>query len=258
MIAASQMALPLAGQVALVTGASRGIGRAIAVALADCGADVAVNHYGDGAEAGTTLEQIRAVGRSCIAVEADVGQEKDVTRLFGALEQPFGSRLNILVNNAGVTAAQNIFETTVADWERIVNTNLTGCFLCSRAALRLMQPETGGRIVNIGSIAGQRGAVFGHVHYAASKSGIIGFTKTLARTAAPLGVRVNCVCPGLIDTDLLRRTHSPKELADLAATVPLGLGRTRDIGLVVAFLCGEGGNYITGATIDVNGGANFR
>jgi 3-oxoacyl-[acyl-carrier protein] reductase len=124
--------------------------------------------------------------------------------------------------------------------------------------MRDRRPAHGGRIVNISSIVGQRGAIFGHVHYAASKSGIVGLTKTLARTAAPLGVTVNCVAPGIIDTELLRQTHGDEQVAELAKTVPLGLGRPRDVGLAVAFLCGEGGRYITGATLDVNGGMNFR
>jgi NAD(P)-dependent dehydrogenase (short-subunit alcohol dehydrogenase family) len=121
-----------------------------------------------------------------------------------------------------------------------------------------MAPRRRGRIVSISSVAGSRGHLCGQVHYAASKSGIIGLTKTLARTAAPYGIQVNAVAPGLIDTDLLRATHSPAELAELAREIPLGIGRPEDVASVVAFLLGEGGQYITGATIDVNGGAYMR
>jgi NAD(P)-dependent dehydrogenase (short-subunit alcohol dehydrogenase family) len=244
-------------QIALVTGASRGLGHGIALVLAEQGADVIVNYRSARREAEEVVKEIRALGRRALVVRADVSREADVRRLFARIKREFG-RLDILVNNAGTTQAQDIFETSSADWERIIRTNLTSCFLCSKAAMELMRRQKSGRIVNISSIVGQRGALFGHVHYAATKAGMLGMTKTLARTGAPLGINVNCVAPGIIATELLEQTHGRKGVAELAKQVPLGLGTPRDIGLAVAFLCGEGGRYITGATIDVNGGMNFR
>jgi NAD(P)-dependent dehydrogenase (short-subunit alcohol dehydrogenase family) len=124
--------------------------------------------------------------------------------------------------------------------------------------MELMKEQGSGRIINISSIVGERGALYGHVHYASTKSGMFGFTKTLARTAAPLGITVNCIAPGIIETELLFETHGASEVAKLADGVPLGLGKVRDIGLAAAYLAGEGGRYITGSTIDVNGGMYLR
>jgi NAD(P)-dependent dehydrogenase (short-subunit alcohol dehydrogenase family) len=247
----------ITNQIALVTGASRGLGRGIALVLAEQGADVVVNYRSARQEAEEVAGEIRALGRRALVARADVSREADVRRLFARIKRECG-RLDILVNNAGTTQAQDIFATSLADWERIIRTNLTSCFLCSKAALELMRRQKSGRIVNISSIVGHQGALFGHVHYAATKAGMLGMTKTLARTGAPLGINVNCVAPGIIATELLEQTHGRKGVAKLTATVPLGLGTPRDIGLAVAFLCGEGGRYITGATLDVNGGLYFR
>jgi NAD(P)-dependent dehydrogenase (short-subunit alcohol dehydrogenase family) len=190
-------------------------------------------------------------------VRADVGVPADVDRLFQTTLDQFG-RIDILVNNAGTSQPQDIFQITAEDWEKMIRTNLTSCFLCSQAAMRQMAKQRSGRIVNISSVVGHQGALFGHVHYAATKSGMLGITKTLARTAAPLGITVNAVAPGCIETDLLHQTLGPQRVAEMAAKIPLGLGTPRDVGLAVAFLCGEGGRYITGATIDVNGGLYLR
>ena len=145
---------------------------------------------------------------------------------------------------------------TEAEFHAVMDTNLTSAFLCSREAVKLMPGP--GRIVNISSVTGERGALYGHVHYAATKSGLLGFTKTLARTLAPRGITVNAVAPGIIETELLQRTHGAEEVAKLAAQVPLGLGTPRDVALAVAFLCGPGGRYMTGATLDVNGGMHMH
>ena len=251
-------ATDLTGHVALVTGASRGLGRGIALCLAEAGADVVVNHLDAPDEAEVTVEAIRALGRASTAVRADVSDEAEVRGLFEEVARLHGGRLDILVNNAGTAQPKDIFETSANDWDRLLAVNLRGPFLCAREAMGVLRQPGYGRIVNIGSVAGQRGALFGHVHYAASKSGLVGFTQTLARTGARLGINVNCVAPGMIRTELLERTHGPQQVAEFAASVPLGLGTPRDVGLAVAFLCGEGGRYITGATLDVNGGANFR
>ncbi len=249
----------MAGRVALVTGASRGLGREIALSLARHGCDIAVN-YKNGetqAEAEAVAREIMAGGRRAVTLPADVSVEAEVNRLFECIEKIFG-RLDVLVNNAGTARAQDILDTTLEDWHFLLDTNLTSCFLCSKAALRLMARRKSGAIVNISSVAGERGHLCGQVHYAASKSGIIGLTKTLARTAAPLGIRVNAVAPGLIETDLLLATHSEAELGALAREIPMGIGTPSDVGSAVAFLCSDGARYITGATLDVNGGAYMR
>jgi len=247
----------LAGTTALVTGASRGLGRGIALVLAEQGADVVVNFRRNAEAADRVCDALREMGRRALPVQADVSREDDVTRLFDTVRSEFG-RLDILVNNAGTTQPKDVFDTSLDNWEHIIRTNLTSAFLCCKAAMEIMKEQDSGRIVNISSIVGQRGALYGHVHYAATKSGMFGVTKTLARTGAPLGITVNCVAPGIIETELLLDTHGPKDVEKLAAEAPLGLGQPRDVGLAVAFLCGEGGRYITGATIDVNGGWYLR
>ncbi|MCI0423553.1 MAG: 3-oxoacyl-ACP reductase FabG [Acidobacteria bacterium] len=249
--------MELKGQVALVTGASRGLGRAIGLVLAEKGADVVVNYHDLENEADGAVAEIRSLGRRTLKVRADVSVSSEVTEMFRSVERQF-ERLDILVNNAGTTRPQNIFETTEDDWHFILQNNLTSCFLCSKAAMQCMARRKSGRIVNISSVVAEQGALYGHIHYAASKSGMLGLTKTLARTAAPLGITVNAVAPGIIETELLRQTHGKEGVQRLTADVPLGLGRPRDVGLAVAFLCGEGGRYITGTTLDVNGGMYMR
>lgn len=247
----------LQDKVALVTGASRGLGRGIALVLAEKGADVVVNFRSGEEAADEVVTQISGMGRRALKVQADVGEEADVRRLFETIKTHWG-RLDILVNNAGTSRAQDIFETSLDDWESLIRTNLTSTFLCSKLAMEMMREAAGGRIVNISSVVGEQGALFGHVHYAATKSGQLGITKTLARTGAPFGINVNAIAPGIIETELLFQTHGKDGVASLAEKVPLGLGTARDIGLAVAFLCGEGGRYITGTTIDVNGGQYMR
>ena len=166
--------------------------------------------------------------------------------------------IDILVNNAGTSQAKDIFQIEAADWDRIIRTNLTSCFHCSQAAMKIMARQKSGRIINISSVVGHQGALFGHVHYAATKSGMLGMTRTLARTGAPLGINVNAIAPGCIETVLLHKTLGDTAVEEMRNKIPLGLGTPRDIGLAVAFLCGEGGRYITGATLDVNGGLYMR
>ena len=247
----------LSGKAALVTGASRGVGRGIALVLAEKGADVVVNYRSSQDQAAEVAAEIEAMGRRALAIQGDVSDSADGERLFARTRSTFG-KLDILVNNAGTTKGQDIFEMTEADWDFVLRTDLKSCFLCAKAAMVIMRHQSAGRIVNIGSVVSHRGALYGHVHYAAAKSGILGFTKTLARTGAPFGITVNCVAPGFIETELLFRTHGEEEVAKLVASVPLGLGTPRDVGLACAFLCGEGGRYVTGATLDVNGGMYLR
>lgn len=251
------MKLPLEGKIALVTGAARGLGRGIALVLAEYGADIIVNDKKMNYEGEEVANQIKSMGRRAFVVEADVSQQKEVQDMFKIIQQEFG-RLDILVNNAGTSQAKDIFESSLEDWHYIIDMNLTSCFLCSKYAMELMAAQHYGRIVNISSVVGERGALFGHVHYAATKSGMLGVTKTLARTGAPLGINVNAVAPGVIETELLLKTHGVEGVEKLSATVPLGLGKPRCIGLAVAYLCGEGGDYVTGSCLDINGGINMR
>jgi 3-oxoacyl-[acyl-carrier protein] reductase len=203
-------------------------------------------------------EQIEAMGRKALTIYADVSDEIQVKAMFEQILETFG-RLDILVNNAGTSQAKDIFEEELADWERIIRINLTSVFLCSKEAMKIMREQQSGRIIQVSSVVGHRGALFGHVHYAATKSGMFGFSKTLARTAAPFGITVNTISPGIIETELLTQTHGEEGIKKLIETVPLkALGTPRQCGLAVAFLCGEGGDYITGSDIDVNGGIHFR
>lgn len=255
--AQSPAALPLKGKVALVTGGSRGLGRGIAMALAEQGAAVAVNFRTAATKAAEVVDAIHGADGKALAVRGDVSDPNDVEGIFSETLEHFG-QLDFLVNNAGTSASQDIFETDLGDWNRILETNLTSSFLCCKLAMRHMAQRRTGRIVLISSVVAHQGALFGHVHYAASKSGMLGLVKTLARTAAPLGINVNAVAPGCIGTELLYENLSPRRVESLSESIPLGLGTPRDIGLAVAFLCGEGGRYITGATLDVNGGLYLR
>lgn len=247
----------LADQVAMVTGASRGLGRGIALVLAEQGAHVVINYLSARGQAEEVVGLIERHGVRALAVQADVGTPEGTEKLFQAAMVEFG-RLDILVNNAGTSQPKDVFTITPEDWERLLRTNLTSTFLCSQAAMRIMAAQKRGRIVNVSSVVAHQGALFGHLHYAASKSGQLGLTKTLARTAAPLGITVNAVAPGCIETELLHQTLGEPKVDQMRCKIPLGLGTPRDVGLAVAFLCGEGGRYITGATLDINGGLYLR
>lgn len=249
--------MDLKNKTALVTGASRGLGKGIALVLAEKGADIIVNYRSSDSEAENVRKEIEGMGQKALVIKADVSKSDDTAKMFAEIMDKFGS-LDILVNNAGTTKSQDIFETSEKDWDFIMETNLKSCFLCSKEAMKIMKNQKSGRIINISSIVGERGALYGHVHYASTKSGIFGFTKTLARTAAPLGITVNAIAPGIIETELLFQTHGREEVDKLSKSVPLGLGKIRDIGLGAAYLCGEGGRYITGATLDINGGMYLR
>ena len=247
----------LKGKVALVTGSSRGIGRGIALALAEAGADVIINCMGNVAAAEEVAEKISAMGRKALVVKANVSEADQVKELFDKIMTEFG-RLDILVNNAGTSQDKDIFEMTYEDWDRIIKTNLTSGMLCSKAAMEIMREQNSGRIIFISSVVGERGALFGHIHYAATKSGQIGITKTLARTGAKHNITVNAIAPGLIRTELLVQTHGVEGVEELGASIPLGLGKIEDVGAAAVFLASDEACYVTGATLDVNGGANFR
>jgi 3-oxoacyl-[acyl-carrier protein] reductase len=251
------MSSDISGQVALVTGASGDLGRGIALCLARAGATVVVNYRGNQQGAEKTREVIQAGGGTCELARGDVSDPGQVEEMFARLDRDFGG-VQILCNNAGIQKDQDLFSTSLEDWDLVMRTNLTSCFLCCKAAMTRMAKAKYGRVVNISSIAGQRGALYGNVHYAASKAGMFGLTKTLARTGAPLGINVNCVAPGPIEGSLLLSSHGEDVVRKLNADIPLGLGKPQDVGLAVAYLCGPGGGYITGSTIDLNGGMYLR
>ncbi|HEX2037838.1 MAG TPA: 3-oxoacyl-ACP reductase family protein [Chloroflexota bacterium] len=245
---------PLAGQVAVVTGASRGIGRGIAVRLAQAGADVVVNHRATPAEAERVAGQIRELGRRALVAQADVAEPDDVARLFREALAQLG-KVDILVNNAGITTAPPLLEISVEDWDRVMAVNVRGPFLCTRAVLPHMMERQTGSIVTISSGAGLHGG-FGDnpsACYAASKAAEIGFTYAVAKAVARYGIRVNCVAPGPIDN----RTLDSGQPARPNPTTLLGrAGYPHEIAGAVTFLCTPEASFITGQVLCVNGG-NF-
>jgi len=241
------------GKVAVVTGAGDGIGRAIALALAREGADVAVNDV-ESERAERVSAEISAIGRRSLAVTADVGQGSAVDEMFDRVISSFGT-LDILVNNAGIGQRLVAEDITEADWRRVVDVNLTGVFLCSRAAIRVMKPRRRGQIVNVASIAGKRISIHGGVHYTASKAGVIGLTRHLAFELGPFGIRVNAICPGETLTSLMERIGDPAVLEQSRRRTPLGrLATPEDQANAVLLLLSERAEFITGVALDVDGG----
>lgn len=247
----------LTGKIALITGASRGIGKGIAMAFAKQGADIIINDLPGNTAAEETAGEIRAMGRRCEVFGADVTDEKQVINMFQFAKETFG-KLDILVNNAGISQSKDIFEMEFSDWERIMNVNLNSAFLCSKYAMTMMKEQNGGRIISLASQAGERGALFGHVHYAASKSGILAMNKTLARTGAPYHITVNSIAPGVIFTDFTKAVHTKEEVDALENSIPLGLGNPNDVAAAAVYLASDEARYVTGATIDVNGGSHIH
>jgi 3-oxoacyl-[acyl-carrier protein] reductase len=242
---------PLFGQVAIVTGASRGIGRSIAVALARAGAHVVVNYRSSKDAAEEVVREIRTLGSRAIAVQADVTVPADVDRLIMASTELGVPR--ILVNNAGIASSRLLMETSLEEWESLIKSNLTAPFLCAKAVLPHMIREGYGRIINISSIWGIAGGSF-EVAYSASKGGLIAFTKALAKEVGKAGITVNAVAPGAIETDMLRNL-SGDELDALKQETPVGrLGRPEDVSHAVLFLASPSASYVTGQVISPNGG----
>ncbi len=236
----------LTDKVALVTGASRGIGRAAALALARAGANVAVHFNTRGSEAQDVQREIRALGRRSIVVQADVSKAEAVTALVQAVEQGLGI-IDILINNAGITRPQPIEAVTEGDWDDLIAVNLTSVFLVTQAALPAMRAKRWGRIVNLSSVAAQLGGVVGP-HYAASKAGILGLTHSYAALLAKEGITVNAIAPALIATEMV--TSNPRATP---ALIPVGrFGSADEVAEAVVMLARNG--YITGQTINVNGG----
>ena len=244
------MRIDLSGKVAVVTGASRGIGRQTALTLAGAGAHVVLTSRGDAS--GAVAAEITAAGGQALAVAADVADGEAVQRVIETTLEHFG-RLDILVNNAGITRDQLLLRMKREDWDAVVATNLTGTFLCTQAVLKTMLKQRSGRIISISSVVGQSGNP-GQTNYAATKAGIIGFSKALAREVASRSITVNVVAPGLIDTDMTRDISSDAQ-ANWASSIPLGrLGTPEDVAAAVCFLASDAAGYITGQVLAVNGG----
>jgi 3-oxoacyl-[acyl-carrier protein] reductase len=246
------MQITLTDRVALVTGGSRGIGRAISLALAAAGATVVVNYRGNAAAADETVGAISAAGGKAIAIQADVANGDDVKRLFSEVSSAYG-RLDILVNNAGITRDTLMMRMKDEDWDAVLDTNLKSQFLTTRAAISTMVRARYGRIINITSVVGLMGNA-GQANYAAAKAGIIGFTKSVAREIGSRSITVNAVAPGFIDTELTAVLNDEMREA-LKKQIPLGrLGSPEDVAGVVTFLASDQAAYITGQTFNCDGG----
>ncbi len=241
-----------AGRVAVVTGGGRGIGRAIAVRLAKEGANVAISYRSNDAAAEETAESVRAAGAKCELFKGDVASSEDVESLVKGTQEAFG-RLDILVNNAGTTRDNLMLRMKEEEFDEVIQTNLKGTYLCTRAVLRGMVRARWGRIVNVSSVVGISGNA-GQANYAASKAGIIGLTKSVAREVAARGITVNAVAPGYVETELTGGL-SDEIKGQIRDQVPAGrFGEPEDVSEAVAFLIGEGAGYVTGQTLTVDGG----
>jgi 3-oxoacyl-[acyl-carrier protein] reductase len=241
----------LTGQIAVVTGAGRGIGRSISIALAQCGATVVPT---DVINPGASPADAVVPGPGSVAdmVVMNVTDSAGAEAAFGEILSRYG-RIDILVNNAGITRDQLLMRMKRDDWDKVIEVNLTGAFVCTQAVLRPMMKQRGGRIVSISSVVGQMGNA-GQSNYAASKAGLIGFSKSLAREVASRNITVNVVAPGLIDTDMTRALP-PEVQAEWQSKVPLGrFGTPEDIAATVCFLASREASYITGQVLAVNGG----
>lgn len=242
----------LRGQTALVTGGSRGIGRSIALALAEHGVKVAVNYAGSEAAAHETVARIVELGSEGIALRGDVGNSEQAENLVKEVLNTWG-RIDIVVNNAGITRDNLIMRMKEEEFDQVIETNLKGVFNCLKAATRPMMKQRYGRIINISSVVGVTGNP-GQANYSAAKAGVIGLTKASARELSSRGITVNCIAPGFIDTDMTREL-SEEVRSELEKGIPLArLGRPEEIAMAVVFLASEGAAYMTGQTLHVDGG----
>jgi 3-oxoacyl-[acyl-carrier protein] reductase len=244
------MAGLLDGQVAIVTGASRGIGRATALQLAAQGAQVAVNYASSSEAADAVVNEIKAAGGEAIAIAADVSQAEAVDQLVTAVMNQWG-RIDVLVNNAGITKDTLLLRMKLEDWQAVIDLNLTGVFLCTRAISKIMLKQKSGRIINITSVAGQMGNP-GQANYSAAKAGVIGFTKTVAKELSSRGITVNAVAPGFIATDMTNDLKAE----GILQFIPLGrYGQPEEVAGMIRFLAADpAAAYITGQTFNVDGG----
>jgi len=241
----------LTDQVAIVTGASRGIGRCIALALAEEGAKLVVSARSEDALA-KLVDEIKTAGGEAVAVSADVAKSEDADNLVAAAIDNFG-RVDILVNNAGITRDGLLLRMKDEDWDAVLETNLKGAFVCTRAVSKVMSKQRYGRIINISSVVGEMGNP-GQANYSASKAGLIGLTKSNAKELARRNITVNAITPGYIVTDMTDEMGD-KAKDELSSQIPLGrLGESDDVAQAVLFLASKGAGYITGQTLGVNGG----
>lgn len=249
------MSVPLDSKVALVTGGSRGIGRAIALELARAGADVAVNYVKNADAAAQVVAEIEALGRRSLAVQADVGDAAEAAALVKATLNAFG-RLDILVNNAGIVRDTLLVRMQDADWDDVLRVNLKGAFNVSKAAVRTMMRQRSGRIINISSVSGLMGQA-GQTNYAAAKAGLIGLTKSMVREFGSRGITVNVIAPGFIPTDI-NASLDDGLLDQLLRLIPLGrFGAADEVAHAVVFLASDAAAYITGTVLPIDGGLSM-
>jgi len=247
--------LDLTDKVALITGASSGIGHATALMMADCGAAVAINFHRNETGAELLRKEIVAKGCKAITVHADVTLRTDVETLVSKTMEELGA-IDILVNNAGSLIERlRIRDMSEERWDQVVDLNLKSAFLCSKAVIPSMIERKEGAIINLSSIAGRTGGALGSIHYASAKGGLISFTKGLAKELAPFGIRVNAVAPGVIDTPYHEQFSSAEMMKGYLNAIPLGrVGTSEDVAKVIVFLASDAAGYLVGETIEVNGG----
>jgi len=242
----------LTGKVALITGGSRGIGKAIALTLAKNGADVIINYSGNEQAANEVVNEIQSLGRKAISIKANVANGDEVTNMMKQVIETF-EKVDILVNNAGITRDGLLLRMKDADWDDVINTNLKGVFLCTKAAAKHMTRQRTGRIINITSVVGQIGNP-GQINYVAAKAGVIGVTKTAAKELASRNITVNAIAPGFIETDMTNELSEAVK-SQMLSNIPLqSFGQPEDIANAVLFLAADASRYITGQTINVDGG----
>lgn len=243
------------GKVALVTGASSGIGRAAAKSLAANGARVAINFHNNETGAEATRREIVATGATAVTVRADVARASEVQSLVERTVRELGP-IDILVNNAGSLVERlRILELTEERWDEVIDLNLKSAFLCCRAVAGSMMERKTGAVINVSSIAGRTGGALGSIHYSTAKGGLITFTKGLAKELAPFGIRVNAISPGVIDTRYHQIFSTPEAMKSYVAGIPLGrVGTPEEVAEVICFLASESAGYLAGETIEINGG----
>lgn len=242
----------LTGKTAIVTGGSRGIGHAIAVAFAEAGANVAIIYAGNTAAAEETLKEVEAKGAQGVTIQCDVADEAAVTAMIKAVKEQFGA-IDILVNNAGITRDNLLMRMKTGDWQSVIDTNLTGAFHCIKGVTKIMMKQRHGSIINISSVVGETGNA-GQANYAAAKAGLLGLTKSVAKELASRSIRCNAVAPGYIKTDMT--AELPESVIDeMVKTIPLGrVAQPEEVAKAVLFLASDNASYITGQVLNVDGG----